>query len=106
MVVPGPALVETYAVLTRLPPPHRLGAPDALRLVAANFIEGARVITLDDTDYIDLLHAAPDLAVVGGRVYDNVILRCAKKGKAASLLTFDDSHFVSMATTHMQIVVP
>lgn len=30
MLVAGPALVESYAVLTRLPPPHRLSPVDAL----------------------------------------------------------------------------
>ncbi len=38
MLLPAPALVEAYAVLTRLPPPHRLSVPDALALLEANFI--------------------------------------------------------------------
>lgn len=106
MVIPAPALVETYAVLTRLPPPHRLSATDAWRLVEANFVEGSRVTTLSDADYIDLLRAAAELPVAGGRVYDSVIVRCAMKGRAACLLTFNDSDFTALAAPHIDIVVP
>jgi predicted nucleic acid-binding protein len=45
MLVAGPALVEAYAVLTRLPPPHRLSASDAVALLDANFIALGRVVT-------------------------------------------------------------
>jgi predicted nucleic acid-binding protein len=37
LAVPAPALVETYAVLTRLPAPHRVSAADAWTLVKVNF---------------------------------------------------------------------
>lgn len=37
LVVAASALIETYAVLTRLPPPHRLAPGDAGTLVHANF---------------------------------------------------------------------
>lgn len=40
MIAAGPALVETYAVLTRLPSPHRLAPADAHRLLQANFAGG------------------------------------------------------------------
>ena len=38
LCTPAPALVEAYAVLTRLPPPHRLSAADAWALVEGNFV--------------------------------------------------------------------
>jgi predicted nucleic acid-binding protein len=37
------ALAEAYAVLTRLPAPHRLAPADALALLEGNVIDGARV---------------------------------------------------------------
>jgi hypothetical protein len=43
MIVAAPALVEAYAVLTRLPPPHRLSPQTALTLLENNFIKLATV---------------------------------------------------------------
>ena len=37
LVIPVPALVESYAVLTRLPAPHRLSPRDAHVLLRENF---------------------------------------------------------------------
>ena len=37
IVVPGPALVEAYAVMTRLPAPHRLAPSDAIDLLSGSF---------------------------------------------------------------------
>ena len=42
----APALVEAYAVLTRLPPPHRLSPDMALALLENNFLKLATVIAL------------------------------------------------------------
>ena len=68
MFVAGPALVEAYAVLTRLPPPHRLSAEDALRLVDVGFGEPGRILALDGRAYRALLRRAADGGISGGRV--------------------------------------
>ncbi len=44
--MPAPALVEAYAVLTRLPSPHRLSPADAWKLVKVNFVENSRIVAL------------------------------------------------------------
>ena len=38
-------------MLTRLPAPHRLAAPDAVALLDSNFIEQGRVVALDAGAY-------------------------------------------------------
>lgn len=106
MVVVAPALVETYAVLTRLPPPHRLSPSDALRLVDANFASAGRVVALDARAYVTLLRRSRDEGVAGGRVYDAVIAQCAVKGGAASLLTFNADHFASLGLSNLEILIP
>jgi predicted nucleic acid-binding protein len=106
MVVPSPALIETYAVLTRLPPPHRLSARDAWQLVDANFARGSRIVALEGDDYVELLRSAREAAVVGGRIYDAVIARCVIKGRASSVLTFNDEHFRSLGIADLEILVP
>jgi predicted nucleic acid-binding protein len=87
------ALVEAYAVLTRLPPPHRLSAADAWTLIKANFVDGATVVTLAADRYADVLERASRLQIAGGRTYDVVIGECAREAKADVLLTFNRRHF-------------
>lgn len=82
MLIAAPALVETYAVLTRLPPPHRLAPEDALSLVTANFIAGAETIALEAAAYRHLLHDAPREGVAGGRIYDSRHRRMCDPGES------------------------
>jgi predicted nucleic acid-binding protein len=97
MVVAAHTLVETYAVLTRLPAPHRLPASDCRALIEANFAADAvPLIALAANDYRRLIHDAPDRGIAGGRVYDAVIAACARSAQAATLLTLNDRHFVTL----------
>lgn len=93
LAVPAPALVETYAVLTRLPAPHRLSPADAWTLVEANFIEPAKVVTLSAAAYTRLLRRLALEGIAGGRTYDAVIGECVRQGQADALLTFNRRHF-------------
>ena len=91
--VPAPALIEAYAVLTRLPPPHRLSATDAWALIEANFVTHATVVALAPDEYVDLLRRATGQDVAGGRTYDVAIGECARAAGAVALLTFNRRHF-------------
>ena len=106
LIVAAPALIETYAVLTRLPPPHRLAALDARALLEANFLAGHKLIALGEADYRLLVKDASAQGVIGGKTYDWVIAACATKAKAAVLLTFNARDFDSMALASLEIRVP
>jgi predicted nucleic acid-binding protein len=106
MVVAAPALVESYAVLTRLPPPHRLSAADALALLDANFMRPGTAVALDAAAYRTLLRRMVAQGIVGGRTYDAVIARCALRAKASCLLTFNAPHFLAFAAGGLEVVVP
>lgn len=106
MIVAAPALVETYAVLTRLPPPHRLSPVDALALLDANFIGAGRAVALNAAAYRALLRLATTKDIGGGGMYDAVIAQCAVKAQASALLTFNAPHFLSLAIAGLEIVVP
>lgn len=93
LAVAAPALVETYAVLTRLPAPHRLSPADAWALVDANFAKRARVVALASTSYPRLLRRLAGEMVAGGQTYDAVIAECARRAKAQTLLTFNRRYF-------------
>lgn len=100
------ALAEAYAVLTRIPAPHRLAPADALALIQANFIDGARVIALDSQGYRSLLKRAGSEGISGGRTYDAIIAECAIRARAVALLTFNALHFQSFEAANLRVVVP
>ncbi len=106
MIVAGPALIETYSVLTRLPPPHRIAPAAVLSILEANFIRGVKTIALSAPAYATLLKSAPDAGVSGGRAYDAVIAACARKAGADALLTFNEKHFTTLAGPDLEIIVP
>jgi predicted nucleic acid-binding protein len=106
MILAAPAVVESYAVLTRLPPPHRISPGDALALLEAGFMDVGRTLALEADGYRTLLRAAPEAGIAGGRTYDAVIAACAVAGSAETLLTFNAAHFSSLPLSGVEIVVP
>jgi len=106
LLVPAPALVEAYAVMTRLPTPHRLAPSDALDLLAGSFHHKSVVVSLAETETWRFLHEAAGHGIAGGRVYDALIVRCALKGGAARLLTLDRRDFERLELAGIDLVVP
>ena len=104
MATAAHAAAEAYAVLTRLPAPHRLSPADALALIDGNFLEGA--VALDAGGYRDLLRRAGADGISGGRTYDAIIAECARRAKAATLITFNARHFGGLETAGVRVVVP
>ncbi len=98
LVVAADSLAETYAVLTRLPSPHRLGAEDAMTLLEANWRTTSGVhLTVEET--WRALRGAQQLGVAGGQTYDAIIAACASKAGAATLVTWNLNHFTAFGET-------
>ncbi len=84
--LPSQVLIESYSVLTRLPPPHRAPADLVATFLEVRFPRPPLV--LDAQAYQELLHEAVQKGLVGGSVYDAVIAYTAKDA-GALLLTRD-----------------
>jgi predicted nucleic acid-binding protein len=93
MAIAAHALVETYAVLTRLPAPHRLAPGDAWALVHANFVKHATVVALSGAATVKMLDALAGTGIGGGRTYDAAIAASARQAGVSALLTFNPRHF-------------
>ena len=106
LAVAAPALVEAYAVLTRLPVAHRLASDVALALLEENFLARGKIAALDARRYANLLRDATERDIRGGRTYDAVIAACALRAKVRALVTFNDDHFAAFADRGLEIVVP
>lgn len=96
LVLAAHTLAETYAVLTRLPPPHRLRADDALSLIEMNW-GGVPVAHLTGADTWRTLRDLPRLGTIGGQTYDALIAVAAIKAEASVLLTWNLRNFSSFS---------
>lgn len=80
------AAVETYSVLTRLPPPHRAQPSLVHAFITQRFTEP--FLTLSETGYQELLATVAAGQVLGGPAYDSLIAFTAAEHDA-TLLSLD-----------------
>jgi len=105
LVLAAPVLLETYAVLTRFPPPHRLSPDSAVQLVRAN-LAGRRTVALDGRGYWRFVERAAAGGVAGGRIYDALIVACATRAGVDRLVTLNRAHFVPFVPPGMTVDCP
>lgn len=84
--LPIHVLVETYAVLTRLPPPAGVPPAVAAELLDRNF--GKRTIGLADHEIVALFAELAAAGVAGGATYDALVGATARSA-GATLVTSD-----------------
>jgi predicted nucleic acid-binding protein len=92
LVLPLHSLIETYAVLTRLPAPHRLSPRAALDLLEAQRTS-VRLIGLPAEEGWDFVRRLGEQGIAGGRTYDALIAASGRKGGARQILTLNARHF-------------
>lgn len=80
------AAVESYSVLTRLPPPHRAGASIVHSFLTERFVEP--FLTLSDIGYQELLATVTSGHIHGGSTYDALIAFTAAEHEA-TLMSLD-----------------
>jgi len=96
LVLAAHSLAETYAVLTRLPGPHRLRSGDAIALLEANWGEVATT-HLTAAETWRALRRAQRRGLIGGQTYDMLIAACALKARASTIITWNVRHFAAAA---------
>ena len=89
-------LAELFAVLTALPvkPPI---SPEHAMLFLDEIRARLTPISLDSEDYYQTLRAAAERGLSGGRIYDALLLCCAKKCNAQTIYTWNLRHFEAIA---------
>ena len=92
-VASGHSLAEVYSVLTRLPRTPPVLQADAWRLLQENVIACARIVTLSDSQYVDLVKEPSQRGIGGGTVYDAIIAKAAELAQVDRLLTLNELHF-------------
>jgi predicted nucleic acid-binding protein len=84
--VPSHVLLETYSVLTRLPPPHRAPASVVAAFLRDRF-QGAP-LALPPRAHLRLVEEAAGFGITGGSVHDALIAATVRHARAR-LLTRD-----------------
>jgi predicted nucleic acid-binding protein len=107
LVLAAPTLVEAYAVLSRLPPPHRLSPADGWLLIRTSFVDHASDVVALDADAIRrLLAELAARGVAGGGVYDAHIVGCALRARVNAILTFNARQLRLVAPADLTVIVP
>jgi len=104
LLIPFPALIESYSVMTRLPSPHRLHPEIAYQILHESFSE-TRVVGLSAGSAWSFLSEYVAAGIAGGRVYDAVIASAAIAAHASELLTFNPRDFEAFSD-RIAIIVP
>ena len=106
LLVPPHALIETYAVLTRLPPPHQVAPADALAFLTANANRWRTGAALSGDDTWRLLRESAEARVAGGAAYDGLIATSARFSGATAILTLNPRHFRRFEAAGLTVIVP
>lgn len=106
ILVPLPALVEAYAVLTRLPTPHRVSPQDACSMLASLLSDTARIVGLDGGDAWRFLLGSVAVQAAGGAIYDAQILACAQKAGAERIFTLNRRDFERLRPEGLRVEIP
>lgn len=90
------SLAEVYAVTTRLPirPPV---LPEHAMLFIADIRHRTRIVPLDEEGYVAVLTRASERGIAGGRIYDAILLECARRSGAGEVLTWNVADFRDIA---------
>ena len=91
------SLLETYAILTRLPRVPRISSIQASTLIADNIVKHFSVVALTGKEYSELSLKLGQNNIVGGKAYDVLHLTCAEKCGADRIYTFNVRDFVQLA---------
>jgi predicted nucleic acid-binding protein len=103
LVLPAPVLIESYAILTRLPAEHRLPHPEALDLLRNTF---AKTKTPGARNVWSFLRACSVNAIGGSAAYDAQIVTIARDAGAKTLYTFRREELERVAGSGMEVVEP
>jgi len=95
--VSGHSLLETHAILTRLPRVPRISSMQASMLITDNIVKYFSVVALTGREYGELSLKLGTDNIVGGKAYDVLHLACAGKCGADRIYTFNVREFTQLA---------
>jgi predicted nucleic acid-binding protein len=93
-VVSAHSLAELYNILTIFPAkPRRILPQEAQQLIQQNILENFEVITLSKQDYMSVINHLSESGLMGGVIYDALILKAGIKANVDYVVTLNEKDF-------------
>jgi len=106
VLLPVPVLMESYSVMTRLPPGQRLSASDAHELLSRTFASSSELVSVEGRGAWQGLAQGMAANISGGATHDLHILLVARAHGATSILTFNERDFSRLPLEGIRLRVP
>jgi predicted nucleic acid-binding protein len=90
------SLAEVYATMTALPVRPAL-LPEQVLLLIEQIPERLTTVRLEGAEYLRAIRDAAERRFTTGRVYDALLLACARKFEADAIYTWNLKHFRQLA---------
>jgi predicted nucleic acid-binding protein len=88
---------ETFSALTSLPVVPRILPVEAEKIIRVNVRAHFQTVPLSVAMYERAVEACARQSLVGGKVYDALLLECARKSKCERIYTFNVDDFRRLA---------
>lgn len=92
-IVSAHTILEIYSVLTSAPLKPKISPIIAKKLIENNIKSIAKIVSLSDKDYLNIIQKMCDSDLKGGIVYDAIIVECGLKSKVDEILTLNPKDF-------------
>ncbi len=90
------SLAEVYAVMSSLPVAPGI-PPEQVMLFVEEVRGRLTVVSLDEKEHFQTIQKCADRGFTSGRVYDALLLSCAEKSGAQTILTWNLKHLQVLA---------
>jgi len=104
-IISAHSVAEVYAVLTRLPGADRVPALAVQQLLEANVGTVFETVALTAREYHSLVKRLASAGIVGGMIYDAIVLTAATKAGADRLYTFNTRHFGALNSPELKLTI-
>jgi len=105
-VISAHCLAECFSVLTALPLPRRITAPEAHRLIEESILGRLEVIPLEVDDYREAITMVAARGLSSGIIYDALHVRAAIKASCERIYTKNLDHFRPLCPRHIVLSAP
>jgi predicted nucleic acid-binding protein len=91
------SIAEVFAALTRLPVQPRIHPVEAARIITDNILPHFEVVPIGKKDYLEALNTMARGGLIGAKIYDVLLLRCASRCAVERIYTFNLGDFRQLA---------
>ncbi|MFK7935757.1 MAG: type II toxin-antitoxin system VapC family toxin [Saprospiraceae bacterium] len=87
------SILETYSTLTRVPFIPKVTPEQANYIILDVILPRVEILTLQDSDYAEVVQLMSKNKFIGGIIYDAAIVHCAVRNGVKKIVTGNVKHF-------------